>query len=236
MIWLEKEFDFEAGAILNFNKPIGKSSFWIVKKVRNLVSTKVGHAGTLDPFAEGVLLICTGKATKQVARLMDLPKEYVGEIELGIETDTDDRTGKVTSEAEVPTLSREELDQVCSHFIGDIYQIPPMFSAKKVKGRRLYKIARQGEVIEREPKLVHIDRIKLLSFDGQMAKIEVACSKGTYIRALARDLGQRIGCGGHLKSLIRTKIGEFDVINSIHLNQFEELLNRQDKLQICPTF
>jgi len=128
------------------------------------------------------------------------------------------------------------LDQVCNHFIGDIFQIPPMFSAKKVKGRRLYKIARQGEVIEREPKLVHIDRIKLLSFDGQMAKIEVACSKGTYIRALARDLGQRIGCGGHLKSLIRTKIGEFDVINSIHLNQFEELLNRQDKLQICPTF
>lgn len=226
MIWLEKEFDFGAGAILNFYKPIGKSSFWVVKKVRDLVSTKVGHAGTLDPFAEGVLLICTGKATKQVARLMDLPKEYLGEIELGIETDTDDRTGKIISEAEVPTLSQRELDQVCSRFIGDIYQIPPMFSAKKVKGRRLYKIARQGKVIEREPKLVHIDCIRLLSFDGQIAKIEVTCSRGTYIRTLAKDIGQKIGCGGHLKSLVRTKIGEFNVINSIRLEQFEKLLNR----------
>ena len=226
MIWLEKEHDFSAGAILNFYKPIGKSSFWVVKKVRDIVSTKVGHAGTLDPFAEGVLLLCTGKATKQVERLMEMPKEYIGEIEFGIETDTDDRTGKVINETPIPKLSQEKLGQVCNHFTGNIYQIPPMFSAKKIKGRRLYKIARQGGVIEREPKPVHIDRIELLSFDGQVMKIQVTCSRGTYIRALARDIGQKIGCGGHLKSLIRTKIGEFNVINSIRLEQFEELLNR----------
>jgi tRNA pseudouridine55 synthase len=226
MIWLQKELDFEAGAILNFYKSIGKSSFWIVKKVRNLVSTKVGHAGTLDPFAEGVLLICTGKATKQAASLMSLVKEYVGEVELGIETDTDDRTGKIINQIETPVLSQEEFEQVCNDFVGDIYQIPPMFSAKKMKGRRLYKIARQGKIIERDPKLVHIDRIEVLSFDGQIAKIKVVCSKGTYIRALARDIGQKIGCGGHLKSLVRTKIGEFEVTDSIRLDQFEELLNR----------
>jgi tRNA pseudouridine55 synthase len=226
MIWLQKEFDFEAGSILNLYKPVGKSSFWIVKKVKNLVNTKVGHAGTLDPFAEGVLLICTGKATKQVMKLMDLTKEYVGEVELGIETDTDDRTGKVINQNQVPLLNRQQFERICNDFVGDIYQIPPMFSAKKVKGRRLYKIARQGERVAREPKLVHIDRIDVLSFNDQVAKIKVFCSKGTYIRALARDIGQKIGCGGHLKSLIRTKIGEFDVKDSIQLNGFEELLNQ----------
>lgn len=226
MIWLQKEFDFEAGAIVNFYKPVGKSSFWIVKKVRNLVRTKVGHAGTLDPFAEGVLLICTGKATKQVTSLMDLVKEYVGEIELGIEMDTDDCTGQIVNQRLVPQLNRNEFEQICHYFVGDIYQIPPMFSAKKIQGRRLYKIARLGERIAREPKLVHIDQIQVLTFDGQVAKIAVTCSKGTYIRALARDIGQKIGCGGYLKSLIRTRIGEFEVSNSIRLDQFEELLNR----------
>lgn len=226
MIWLQKEFDFETGSILNFYKPVGKSSFWIVKKVRNLVNTKVGHAGTLDPFAEGVLLICTGKATKQVMKLMDLTKEYVGEVELGIEMDTDDPTGRVISQKEVPVLNQQEFERICNDFVGDIDQIPPMFSAKKIKGRRLYKIAREGDQVAREPKLVHVDRIDVISFNGQVAKIKVVCSKGTYIRALAKDIGQKIGCGGHLKSLIRTRIGEFDVKDSIQLNEFEELLSQ----------
>ncbi|UCE05812.1 MAG: tRNA pseudouridine(55) synthase TruB [bacterium] len=222
---MEKEFDFEAGAILNFNKPIGKSSFWVVKKVRNAIKTKVGHAGTLDPFAEGVLLLCTGKATKQVSELMELTKEYIGEIELGIETDTDDRTGKMINRQEAPELEQKEFERICKSFIGDIYQVPPMFSAKKINGRRLYQIARKGKVIEREPKLVHIETIDVLSFCSPIAKIKVTCSKGTYIRALARDIGQKIGCGAHLKSLIRTKIGEYAIKDSITLNQFEEILN-----------
>ena len=226
MIWQESEFDFEAGAILNFYKPIGKSSFWVVKKVKSLVNAKVGHAGTLDPFAEGVLLLCTGRATKQAAALMELTKEYVGDVELGSETDTDDLTGKIINQHEVPVLNQAQVQQICNEFVGNIYQIPPMFSAKKVQGRRLYKIARKGGYVERIPKSVYIDRIDLLSFNGQIAKIKVTCSKGTYIRALARDIGHRIGCGGHLRSLIRTRIGGFEAANSISLNQFMELLKR----------
>ena len=235
MIWLQKEYNFEAGSILNFYKPVGKSSFWIVKKIKKLVNTKVGHAGTLDPFAEGVLLICTGKATKLVMKLMDLPKEYIGEVELGIEMDTDDPTGRIISQNEVPRLNQQEFERICNDFVGDIDQIPPMFSAKKVNGRRLYKIAREGDQIAREPKTVYVDRIDVLSFDGQIAKIKVVCSKGTYIRTLAKDIGQKIGCGGHLKSLIRTRIGKFDVKDSIQLNEFEELLSQWDKLPICST-
>ena len=235
MIWLKKEYNFEAGSILNFYKPVGKSSFWIVKKIKKLVNTKVGHAGTLDPFAEGVLLICTGKATKQVMKLMDLPKEYIGEVELGIEMDTDDPTGRIISQNEVPRLNQQEFERICNDFVGDIDQIPPMFSAKKVNGRRLYKIAREGDQIAREPKTVYVDRIDVLSFDGQIAKIKVVCSKGTYIRTLAKDIGKKIGCGGHLKSLIRTRIGKFDVKDSIQLNEFEELLSQWDKLPICST-
>lgn len=224
MNWLQKEYDFEAGAILNFNKPEGKSSFWLVKKVRKIVKTKVGHAGTLDPFAEGVLLICTGQATKQVSKLMNLPKEYIGEIELGIETDTDDRTGQIINQQEVPDLNQPDFEKVCKSFIGDIYQIPPMFSAKKIGGKRLYHIARKGRVIEREPKLVHIDNIQVLSYKIPIAKIKVTCSKGTYIRALARDIGQKIGCGGNLKSLVRTKVGAYKVQDSLTLSQFEEII------------
>ncbi|MBC8184972.1 tRNA pseudouridine(55) synthase TruB [candidate division KSB1 bacterium] len=221
MIWLEKEFDFKAGAILNFAKPEGKSSFWVVKKVRRIIQTKVGHAGTLDPFASGILLLCTGKATKQVASFMDMPKIYVGEIALGVTTNTDDVTGECVEKKNVPDLNIQEIKDVCNKFVGEINQIPPMFSAKKVQGRRLYKIARTGKVIERKPNLVFIENIEVLSYEKPNIKIKVKCSKGTYIRALARDIGEHIGCGGHLKSLIRTQIGEFKIEDSLNLEQFQ---------------
>ena len=224
MIWLENEFDFSAGAIINFDKPIGKSSFWVVKQVRRIINTKVGHAGTLDPFAVGVLLLCTGKATKQVIKLMDLPKVYIGEIDLGRVTNTDDSTGKIIEEKNVPNINEHEVKEVCNKFIGDIYQVPPMFSAKKVKGKRLYKIARTGKVIERKPSLVHIENIDVLSFEIKNIKIKVQCSKGTYIRALARDIGEKLGCGGHLKSLIRTEIGSFKIKDSLTIEQFQKIL------------
>lgn len=225
MIWLGQELDFAAGAIVNFNKPAGKSSFWIVKKIRDIVKTKVGHAGTLDPFAEGVLLICTGKATRRVAELMDLPKEYISEVELGIVTNTDDRTGEIIQHNEVPPITEREFNEICQSFVGDIFQIPPMFSAKKVQGKRLYKIARAGEVIERTAKLVRIDSIDLLQFQRPIGTIKVTCSKGTYIRALARDIGQKIGCGGCLKSLVRTRIGNFSLEQSLNLETFKQLAN-----------
>ena len=224
MIWLDKEFDFNAGSILNFDKPVGKSSFWVVSQIKRITKTKVGHAGTLDPFASGVLLLCTGKATRQVQKFMDLPKEYIGEIELGITTDTDDCTGNIVEQKEVPNFSRDEIKKVCSTFTGDIYQIPPMFSAKKIKGKRLYKIARTGKVIERKPSLVHIENIDVLSFEIKNIKIKVQCSKGTYIRALARDIGEKLGCGGHLKSLIRTEIGSFKIKDSLTIEQFQKIL------------
>ena len=226
MIWLEEEFDFNAGAILNFTKPIGKSSFWIVKQVRWVVQTKVGHAGTLDPFACGVLLLCTGKATKKIISLMDLPKEYIGEIVLGSSTNTDDCTGEILEQKDIPIIDKSEVIQVCNKFIGDINQIPPMFSAKKIKGRRLYKIARSGKVIERQPCLVHIENIQVLEFKSPIIKIKVSCSKGTYIRAIARDIGELIGCGGHLKSLIRTQIGSFKIDDSIDIEQFSNIVTK----------
>lgn len=225
MIWLQQEFDFAAGSILNFNKPAGKSSFWLVRKIRGIVQTKVGHAGTLDPFAEGVLLVCTGKATKHVASLMDMQKEYIGEIELGITTNTDDPTGEIVEQHPVPGMSQNEFDIICNTFVGDIYQVPPMFSAKKVNGKRLYKLARKGMIIERAPKLVSIDAIEVLNFEHPVGKIKVTCSKGTYIRALARDIGQKIGCGGYLKSLIRTRIGDFSIDESLDLDGFKQLVN-----------
>ncbi len=225
MIWLDKPFDFDAGAILNFYKPVGPSSFWMVKQIKRLIQTKVGHAGTLDPFAEGVLLLCTGRATKQVERLMALPKEYIGEIELGVTTDTDDRTGSIIDQRPVPTITASEFEKICQQFVGDSYQVPPMFAAKKWQGRRLYQLARSGQVVQRAAKLIHIDQIILLSFDGNIAKILVRCSKGTYIRALARDIGLALSCGGHLKSLIRTKIGEFNIADAMQLDQFKMMLN-----------
>lgn len=229
MIWLKQEYDFQSGAILNFNKPVGKSSFWIVKKVRYLIDTKVGHAGTLDPFAEGVLLLCTGKATKQVSALMILPKEYVGVIRLGVQTETDDPTGEIVEQHEVGEISSTQVEEALREFIGEIYQIPPMYSAKKVGGERLYRLARKGQVIEREPMLVNISNIELLVFNGIDIKVRVHCSKGTYIRALARDVGKKLGCGAHLKSLVRTKIGDYTIEDSLDLEKFNQLLDARSE-------
>jgi len=226
MIWLQEPFDFAAGAILNFRKPLGKSSFWVVKQVRRMINTKVGHAGTLDPFAGGVLLLCTGKATKQVSQFMDLEKVYSGEIQLGIVTNTDDVTGTITNQSDVPVFTFDEINKICQEFTGDIYQIPPMFSAKKVKGKRLYKSARAGLIVERKPSLVHIEEIRVLSYKAPVISIEVRCSKGTYIRSLARDIGEKAGCGAHLKTLERTKIGNFKVKDSLTLEKFRLLLEK----------
>ncbi len=229
MNWLNEENDFASGAFLNFSKPVGKSSFWIVKKVRYLINTKVGHAGTLDPFAEGVLILCTGRATKKVSEIVALPKEYEGVISLGIQTETDDPTGRVMAEKNVPKLTEQRIRKTLEEFEGEILQIPPMFSAQKIGGERLYHLARQGKVVERQPKMVNIHSISLLDFDGQNIGIRVNCSKGTYIRALARDIGQNLGCGAHLAKLVRTKVGEYKLEDSMNLDEFNQLLNKIKK-------
>jgi len=224
MKWLHTEYDFAAGAIVNFYKPVGKSSFWYVKKIHHLIQTKVGHAGTLDPFAEGVLLLCTGKATKQASELMALPKEYVGVLRLGIQTETDDATGEIVRNVPVPDLSLTDISRSLEKYVGDVLQIPPMFSAKKIAGERLYHLARKGRIVDRVPKLVHVESIELISFQENQITIRVNCSKGTYIRALARDIGNDLGCGGHLQSLVRTRIGNYSIDDSIDLDRFKQLL------------
>ncbi len=207
--------DFERGQILNLNKPVGWSSFDVVKRVRHLTGVrKVGHAGTLDPFATGVLLVCTGRATKKVSGLMDLEKEYKAELEFGKATDTHDPTGTFLPEKSTSSLSLPQIEAVCEAFEGEILQTPPMYSAVKVKGQRLYKMARRGQTIDRPSRKVVIKRIELLKFEHPRLWLNVTCSKGTYIRALAHDMGERLGCGAYLRSLVRTRIGSYSIENA----------------------
>lgn len=209
--------------MLNFYKPTGRSSFWVVKVVRGIIGVKkVGHAGSLDPFADGVLLLVTGRATKKVTQLMELQKEYVGEIRLGVRTDTDDLTGEITSEQACTGIAMDRIDEVCREFTGEIDQLPPVYSAKKIKGERYYKIARRGGEVERRVNRVHVYSLDILDYTEPMLRIRVTCSKGTYIRALARDIGDALGCGGHLHALTRTRIGNYTIEDSTTIDHFEK--------------
>ena len=211
----------QAGSIENIDKPEGWTSFDVVNKLRQATGVKkVGHAGTLDPFATGVLLVCFAKATKQVSELMALDKEYVGMVELGIKTDSHDVTGKIVDRFEVPPLSVEQVEQALTKYRGEILQRPPMFSAIKQGGRRLYKIARAGKTVEVEPRPVIIYDLQMTRFESPLLEIRMVCSRGTYVRALARDLGDDLGCGAVLKSLRRTRIGNYRVEESFQVEQF----------------
>jgi tRNA pseudouridine55 synthase len=197
-----------------------------VKVVRGIVGVKkVGHAGSLDPFADGVLLLVTGRATKKVTQLMELQKEYVGEIRLGVRTDTDDLTGEITSEQACTGITMDRIEDVCRQFTGEIDQLPPVYSAKKIKGERYYKIARRGGEVERRVNRVHVYSLDILDYTEPMLRIRVKCSKGTYIRALARDIGDALGCGGHLHALTRTRIGDYTIEDSMTIDQFEKELS-----------
>lgn len=209
------------GHILPFNKPEDWTSFDVVNKLRNMTRVKkVGHAGTLDPFATGLLLICFGKATKQVEGLMNLEKEYVGTVALGVETDSHDVTGKVVKDGGERDFTAEEIAGALSSFTGEIEQIPPMFSAIRHKGKRLYELARQGEVVERKAKAVTIYELHMLSLKDGELELKIRCSRGTYIRALARDIGRALGTFGYLKSLVRTRIGKYTLEDSYSIQTF----------------
>ena len=211
-------FDFELGEILNINKPVGWTSFDVVKKIRGQLNIKkVGHAGTLDPFATGVLLICTGRATKKVEDLMNLKKEYIARIEFGKTTDSYDLTGAILSERSADNLELENINQVIKQFHGEIYQTPPMYSAVKVNGERLYKLARRGEVVERKPRKIRIYQTDVIDFRNPFLKLRIVCSRGTYIRALANDMGKILGCGGYLTSLTRTRVGDYKLEDSFEI-------------------
>lgn len=220
------QFDFERGEILNLYKPEGWTSFDVVKKIRNIVKgKKVGHAGTLDPFATGVLLVCTGRATKKVSKLVQLEKEYIATLELGKVTDTYDRTGVIVKESDIHEIELNELQNLCNSLVGEIYQTPPMYSAVKVNGMRLYKLARKGEVIERKPRKVNIYDINILNIEIPLITLKVICSKGTYIRTLAHDIGAKLSCGAYLSSLTRTRIGPYKIENAYTIPIFAQLIN-----------
>ena len=207
-------------------KPVGWTSFDVVKKLRSQIKpTKVGHAGTLDPFAEGVLILCTGKYTKQVESFMDKEKEYLAEIQLGLETDTLDPTGKVVEMANVPKLTEDKINLVLKEFIGEIKQEPPMFSALKVNGEPLYKLARKGINIPRENRTVNIYDIQLINFTDRTITLKVVCGRGTYIRSLAKDIAEKLNTVGHLTTLKRTRIGKYNQSSCIAVKDLSKWIS-----------
>jgi len=213
----------EGGYIANINKPRNWTSFDVVKKIRKLTQIKkVGHAGTLDPFATGVLLILLGKATKQMNQFLQLPKKYCASLQLGFRTDTLDVTGKIVEEKPVPSLDEFNVRNVLETFRGKIRQRIPEFSAAKTNGQRFYDLARQGKKIPLRFKTVEIFDIDLLNFDSNIAEFEVLCSSGTYIRVLGSDIAEKLGTVGYLKDLTRTAIGEYNIDDAIEINEFQQ--------------
>ncbi len=233
----------QKGEILCFNKPYTLTSFDVVARARGILKRfikqadptikklKVGHAGTLDPLATGVLLICTGKATKRIEELQAHTKEYVATLKIGATTPSFDK--ETEEDATYPTehITRESLCAVLKSFVGEIQQVPPVFSAVKINGKRAYKFARQGEEVELKAKTLVIDEIELMNYEssaeGISTVIRVVCSKGTYIRALARDIGQALNSGAYLTDLIRTRVGEYRLSDCLDIADFEEWMSKQ---------
>ena len=208
--------------ILNIFKPRGCTSFHVVKNIRRIINDKkVGHGGTLDPFAEGVLIIGTGKDTKKLSNIINDEKVYVAGLELGIKTDTLDPEGKIIVEKTVPVLTKDEIKTVLESFLGDSLQVPPMFSAKRINGQRLYKLARRNIKIKREPIKINISDIALIDYKENIITFSVRCSKGTYIRVLGKDIAEKLNTVGYIKSLKRTNVGQFSIKDSIKIDSFE---------------
>lgn len=212
-----------ASGILNIDKPQGLTSHDVIVKVRQASGIRrVGHAGTLDPMATGVLLVCFGQGTRVTEYLMESPKVYRAQVRLGITTDTGDVEGRVISRSDPRGIALEEIEDALASFQGRIQQVPPIYSALKKEGAPLYRLARQGVPVEPTPREVEILRLEVLDWALPFLEIEVACSPGTYIRALARDLGEKLGCGAHLSSLTRLRCGRFTLEEAATLQEVEE--------------
>lgn len=230
--------DFIEGEILYFNKPLTWTSFKLVAKVRHTIcrhldikKLKVGHAGTLDPLATGVMIICTGRATKRIEEFQYQTKEYVATLELGATTPSFDLEKEIDNRFDFSHVTEKMVEEKLPMFVGRIEQVPPSFSACKVDGKRAYDMARKGEEVILKPKVLVIDEIELLECQLPMIKIRVVCSKGTYIRALARDLGEALNCGAHLTALCRTRIGEIRLENCLNVDDYtKEMLDEQSGL------
>ena len=229
--------NFKTGEIIHIDKPYGITSFGALAHVRYLLSRKlgvkrlkVGHAGTLDPLATGVLTLCTGKATKQIEQLQKHTKEYVATFQLGATTPSYDCEHEVNQTFPTEHITRASIETALSQFIGDIQQVPPSYSACKVNGARAYDLKRAGADVSLAPKSIRIDEIELLQFDESTFRISlrIVCGKGTYIRALARDFGQALGSGAYLTQLRRTRVGEIRVEDCIQYDRFKDWLDKQE--------
>ena len=228
--------NFTKGEIIAVNKPLGMTSFCALAYVRKRISMrlgvkriKIGHAGTLDPLATGVLVLCTGKFTKRIEEFQLHGKEYTATLQLGATTPSYDMEHPVNETYPTDGITRERIEQVLKQFEGDIEQVPPTFSACKIGGQRAYNLRRSGQDVELKPKHIRIDEIELTGFDPEKMhmSIRVACGKGTYIRALARDIGRALDSGAYLTELCRTRSGDYRVENCIELKQFDEWLAQQ---------
>ena len=228
--------DFKNGQILLFDKPLEWTSFQVVNKVRWLIrkncgikKIKVGHAGTLDPLATGLLIICTGKFTKKIQELQGQEKEYTGTFTLGATTPSYDLETEIDNTFPTDHLSAEKLQQATEQFKGDIEQFPPVFSALKKDGKRLYEYARKGEEVKINSRMVNISSFELTNIELPEVDFKVSCSKGTYIRSLAHDFGKAVKSGAHLSALRRTKIGDFNVENAFTIDTFLETLPEREQ-------
>ena len=226
---------FKEGEVLYFNKPLGWTSFKVVGHARyhicrwmKVKKLKVGHAGTLDPLATGVMIVCTGKATKRIEEFQYHTKEYVATIQLGATTPSYDLEHEIDATYPTEHITRELVEETLKTFIGEIQQVPPAFSACMVNGKRAYDLARKGEEVELKPKLLVIDEIELLECNLPEIKIRVVCSKGTYIRALARDIGEALNSGAHLTALERTRVGDVRLEDCLDPMDFKEWIDTQE--------
>jgi tRNA pseudouridine55 synthase len=218
---------FEEGQVLLINKPLEWTSFDVVRKIRNLIRIKkVGHAGTLDPLATGLLILCTGKFTKRINEYMAQEKEYTGTFTMGATTPTYDLESEPQNFTDYGHLTQEQLQQFAQQFTGDILQVPPMHSAIKKDGVRVYELARKGQTIELEPRKITIKAFDIVTVALPVVHFRVVCSTGTYIRSLAHDLGQAAGCGAYLSSLCRTRIGTFKVEDAMTMEEAEQWIRK----------
>jgi tRNA pseudouridine55 synthase len=231
----DKIYNFIAGEVLLVNKPLNWTSFDVVNKLRYTIKNrigvkkiKVGHAGTLDPLADGLLIICTGKQTKSIEQYMDLPKTYTGIIKLGSTTPSFDLETEINEEFPTEHITENLIRQEAMKMIGLQEQHPPIFSAKKIKGKKAYDLARKGEEVILKPKQIEIQSFDILKIEGFEVHFKIKCSKGTYIRSIANDIGKNLNSGGHLTALRREKIGVFDLKNAAEVTDWIQTINEAD--------
>ncbi|MFV0484520.1 MAG: tRNA pseudouridine(55) synthase TruB [Bacteroidales bacterium] len=224
--------EYQSGQVFIFDKPLDWTSFDLVGKIRyrickkfGIKKLKVGHAGTLDPKATGLMIICTGKFTKRIEEMQGLEKEYIAEIKLGATTPSFDVETEEDNEYKTEHITRELLESALEKFIGDIEQVPPIYSAVMVNGKRAYEHARKGEHVEIKPKSINISCLEILDFNMNKLVLRIVCSKGTYIRSLARDLGEALGSGAYLTGLVRSRVGTYVLSNSYSVEEFLEQLD-----------